>query len=480
MNLPAWRKWAILILVSCYGCTAVVLASGLGPIYPMVKATYPDTGTKTNDLLTYPTLLMGLGNVISMPVAMAAGRRVVFLSSMVILIAGGLWCSLSTSLDSHIAGRAVMSLAAGQSEALAPLMVQEIFFLHEKGRKLGWFIFIQNITSGAFFIMSTYLVAAFGWKWWYGLFTIMNAVLLIFSVVFVSETCYRGREDRSHAPTPENGNRTCDEKREETLATTKSRPVLDPVTYGPRTWRGDLSLLIREKRWSILPTFYKQVLQGLCVPSILWLLLLNGAFLGIYIFEASTFAGLLLAPPYAISFEALGYVQAGQIVVCLIFLPLLGYGSDLVIRIMSRRNGGNYRPEYRLIMLGIPSAVGLLSAIIYGQVGSHPTSWSIAAPIVTYNASFFAFLGANVVGITYAIDSFPSRAEAFLVVICAGRGIMSFGLSYATLPSIQAIGYDGALNIQGGIAGGLALLAVVFYIVGPRLRARTNKVLGIE
>ena len=446
----------------------------------MVKASYPDTGTKTNDLLTYPTLLMGLGNLISMPLAMAAGRRVVFLLSMVILIAGGLWCSLSTSLDSHIAGRAVMSLAAGQSEALAPLMVQEIFFLHEKGRKLGWFITIQNITSGAFFIMSTYLVAAYGWKWWYGLFTIMNAVLLVLSLVFVTETCYRGREDKSHAPTLDNGDQACDEKVGRPLATTKSRPVLDPVTYGPRTWKGDIRLLVREKRWSILPTFYKQVLQGLRVPSILWLLLLNGAYLGIYIFEAGTFAGLLLAPPYGLSFEALGYVQAGQIVVCLIFLPLLGYGSDLTIRIMSRRNGGKYKPEYRLIMLGIPSVVGLICAIIYGQVGSHPALWSIASPIVTYNASFFAFLGANVVGITYAVDSFPSRAEAFLVVICAGRGIMSFGLSYATLPSIEAIGYDGALNIQGGIAGGLSLLAVVLYFLGPRLRVRTNRALGIE
>lgn len=178
----------------------------------MVKASYPDKCNKTNDLLTYPTLLMGVGNLISMPVAMAAGRRIVFLTSMVILIVGGLWCALSSSLESHIAGRAIMSLAAGQSEALAPLKLQEIFFLHEKGRRLGWFITIQNITSGAFFIVSTYLVAAYGWKWWYGLFTIMNAVLFLLSIVFVSETCYRGREDKSHSPTLDNDDQRSDEK----------------------------------------------------------------------------------------------------------------------------------------------------------------------------------------------------------------------------------------------------------------------------
>lgn len=236
----------------------------------------------------------------------------------------------------------------------------------------------------------------------------------------------------------------------------------------------------RERDWTILLEFYKQLLQGLCVPPIVWLLLLNGAYLGIYIFEASTFSAVLLSPPYLLSFEALGYVQAGQIIVCLIFLPLLGYGSDLVIRVMSARNAGTYKPEYRLVMLLVPSVVGVISTIIYGQAGASPHDWSLAAPVITYNASFFAFLGANVVGITYAVDSFPMRAEAFLVVICAGRGIMSFGLSYATLPSIEAIGYDGALNIQGGISGALSLLAVVFYIWGPRIRAFAKKQMGIE
>jgi hypothetical protein len=462
----------------------VVLASGLGPIYSMVQASYPGAGNKTNDLLTYPTLLMGVGNLISMPMTMAIGRRPVFLFSMFVLILGGLWCSLSTSLNSHIAGRAIMSLAAGQSEALAPMIVQELAFLHEKGRKLGWFIFIQNITSGVFFIVSTYLVAAYGWKWWYGLFTILNAVLFALSIVFVTETSYGSRGGNMHSPTMHQGNqsdnRHGEPKQERIVATTNFRPALDLETFGPRTWRSDLRLMNRKKDWSILPTFYKEVLQGLCVPQILWLLLLNGAFLGIYIFEASTFSAILLSPPYLLSFEALGYVQAGQILVCLIFLPLLGYGSDLVIRMMSRRNKGDYKPEYRLLMLIIPAVVGVICAIIYGQVGAFPDEWSLAAPVITYNASFFAFLGANVVGITYAVDSFPTRAEAFLVVICAGRGIMSFGLSYATLPSIEAIGYDGALNVQGGISGGLSLLAILFYFIGSEIRVFAKKHMGIE
>ena len=66
---------------------------------------------------------MGIGNLIAMPLALTVGRRPVFLASILLLVVGGIWCACSKSLDSHIAGRDIMSLAAGQSEALAPMIV---------------------------------------------------------------------------------------------------------------------------------------------------------------------------------------------------------------------------------------------------------------------------------------------------------------------------------------------------------------------
>jgi len=161
----------------------------------MVVASYPGQEEKANDLMTYPTLFMGIGNLIAMPLAMTIGRRPVFLASMVILVAGGIWCTFSRSLNSHIAGRDVMSLAAGQSEALAPMIVQEIFFLHERGTKLAWFIFIECTGTGVFFIVSTYMTAAWGWRWWYAFFSIMNGVILLLSLIFISETLYNRPED---------------------------------------------------------------------------------------------------------------------------------------------------------------------------------------------------------------------------------------------------------------------------------------------
>lgn len=350
----------------------------MGSIFSVVEASYPGQEAKANDLMTYPTLFMGIGNLIAMPWAFTIGRRPVFLASILLLLAGGVWCQCSTSLESHIAGRIIMSLAAGQSEALAPLIIQEIHFVHER-----------------------------------------SAV-----------------EEQ----------------------------------YEPRCWRNDIQLFVSNPKFSDIPTFYKHVFQGLFIPTTVWLLLLNGANLGTYVFEASTFASILMAPPYNFSFDALGYVQAGQIVCCLVFLPLLGYGSDMVIRVFSCRNNGIYKPEYRLPVIAIPAIVGIICGIIYGRAGARPESWSVASIVIGYNASYFAFLGANIVGITYAVDSFPFRAAPFLVVICAGRGFISFGLSYATLPAVATLGYDGTMIVEEVICAVLALFAIPMYFLGPRIR----------
>ncbi|KAH0344086.1 hypothetical protein KCU83_g8505, partial [Aureobasidium melanogenum] len=433
LNLPPWRKWAILVIVSAFSCSAAVLASGLGPIFPMIVRDYPGQELKANDLQTYPTLFMGIGNMLSLPITNVVGRRSIFLASIILLIVGGIWCAYSQSLESHIAGRMVMSLAAGQSEALSPMI----------------------------------LVSAWGRRWWYGFFTIFNAVVFFLALPLASETLWIRPDAATEGVT---GVDTGIDLNELTRVTTAHGNIIRPEIYGPPTWRSDLKLFTKGSSWDTVPVFYLDLLKGFCHPTLFWLLVLNGAYLGLYIFQASTFAGVLLKPPYSMTFNNLGYVQGAQILVCIGFLPLLGYGSDLVIKFMSQRNNGTYKPEYRLLLLIIPGISTLICAIIYGQAAQYPAEWNRLAVAFPYNFIFFGFLGANIVGITYGIDSFPLKAAPVLVVICAGRGLISFGLSYAVLPSIAALGYDGIMNILGGLTAGITVLAIPIYFFGPYLR----------
>jgi hypothetical protein len=314
--------------------------------------------------------------------------------------------------------------------------VQEIHFLHERGRKLAWFIFIQNVSNCVFFITSTYMTSAWGWRWWYGFFTIFSGVILAFSYVFVSETEFDRPSDAStgqvHLDFNDKGELEDGGNVHKLVqVTTRHGTVLEPERYGARTWKRDLRLINIKPRWHLVLPHYKHIAQGLCIPTIFWLLIVNGAWLGMYVFTAGTFATILVPPPYGFAFNSLGYVQAGQIVCFMIFLPLAGYGSDWLIKRLSMRNDGVFKPEYRLIGLALPAVVGVISAVVYGQAAQRPAEWHWSAIVVPYNAVNFAFNCVNLVGITYAVESFPQRAASLLVVICAGRGIISFGLDTA-------------------------------------------------
>lgn len=162
--------------------------------------------------------------------------------------------------------------------------------------------------------------------------------------------------------------------------------------------------------------------------------------------------------------------MAGQIVVSFVALPVLGAGSDFLVRYLSKRNGGIHRPEYRLVPLIFPIIVGVLSAILYGQAAAHPDKIHWFAVVFSINAYYFAFVGANQCGIVYSLDAYPTRSGAALVVICAMRGVLSFGTSYGVTPFIELWGYDGAYLVYGILTGVLGALGIVVYFLSERIR----------
>lgn len=333
------------------------------------------------------------------------------------------------------------------------MIIQEIHFLHERSRRLSWFIAIQNFGVAAFFIATQYLVAAYGWRWWYGLFAIVNGLIFILSALFLAESAF----DRT--------------------GMVGERKTVKTHSVTGQRWSDGLKVIAVKPRLDKIPTFYIHLLQGLAMPTVMWALLLNGIYLGLYVFGAATFAPVLIAE-YRFSFTNLAFVQAAQIIVCLLFLPLLGYGGDYLIKVLARRNNSFYKPEYRLFPLAVAGVAGVICAILYGQAAKGGWHWWDVA--ITYNGGYFAFLGANIVGLTYTVDSFPTRAGPLLVLLCAGRGFISFGLSYSTLPAVKTLGYHGTSLVYGVLCGVFALAGIAVYILGPRLRVWSGKVLRIN
>lgn len=331
---------------------------------------------------------------------------------------------------------------------------------------------MQSIGTAALVISTSYLVADLGWRWWYGVFGIISGVILVLSFLFVPETRYTRPTDAFEGAVHIHQQGQADRL---LRVTTQHGVELDLVRYKPRSFRNDLKIFHGPTDWKAGWDCVVQMLQCCLFPNILWVVLMNSAALGIYVVVVTQFAGILVSPLYNLPYTSLGFVQGGQIVVSLIMVPLFGYGGDFLTRALAKRNGGVAEPETRLIPMVIPIIVVIVSTVIFGLAGSNPSSWSVWAVIVTFNAEFFGFICIVLLGYTYCLDAYAERAAPILVLICAVRGFISFGISFGITKFVTVEGYESALNICAIVMGAVSAFGIPVYFLGKRIRKATMK-----
>lgn len=88
-------------------------------------------------LASVPLLVNGLSSYLLVPLSIAIGRRPVLLLSGFLAWTGGLWASFSQGLPSHLAARCFQGFGAGAVEALIPLIIQDMMFIHQRNKAIA-------------------------------------------------------------------------------------------------------------------------------------------------------------------------------------------------------------------------------------------------------------------------------------------------------------------------------------------------------
>lgn len=101
-------------------------------------------------------------------------------------------------------------------------------------------------------------------------------------------------------------------------------------------------------------------------PAVLWSTVVYSFSVGWLILLSETMAHIYQNHPYDFSRLATGLVYISPFIGGIIGTAVAGKVSDAIVRAMSRRNGGVYEPEFRLVM-GIPvaiaTAIGLMGYV---------------------------------------------------------------------------------------------------------------------
>ncbi|KAH7150335.1 major facilitator superfamily domain-containing protein [Dactylonectria estremocensis] len=477
LNFKTWEKWGVIITCCWFSVMSLALAGGLGAILNVFFALYSPQGYKPGDivfLLTLPSLCIGLGNFIILPVSLAYGRRPVFLISTVILLAATIGAACQNSYEGHLASRIIQGLATGASESLLPLMLTEVTFLHERGRVFGLYWTIQNILSSSLNLASSYEAAALGWRWYYWVFVIAIAVGLLFAILF-------GFETRFARPAVNLDGRvimTDDFGVTHIIPDDEAQEYLEQHGLERQTDEDDVpkkSYAQMLKPWSephptpgkMIVLSWLRMAQSMTSPAILYVVLASSITLGCVVGASLTYDTVL--QQYGWQAQDIGLINMGGVVGGLLgaaYCTLLG---EPFVLWMAKRNHGIHKPEHRLVVLVFPAILGFAMLILYGFMATAAfegggSSWGIVVSWTLFQMTFTSVL---IVTTTFASEASPKHPGPALVMVVGTKNIVSFGVAFGMTPMVAQGGYTWTFGVLAGIFGAIFVLGVPVYILNP-------------
>lgn len=308
---------------------------------------------------------------------------------------GGLWAGFSTSLNTHIAARCLQGIGAGAVEALIPLVIQDIVFIHQRNRAMSAIWSTQGLIIVSIGISSPVIVVTLGWRYIYYITSALAIVAWFALFAFLPESRWK------RSPEELNG------KEVYPLRLAETRPRVDH-RMPPRTLWTEIGIFTngfenKEAGKSMLDTA-----RTMFFPNILWVIAVNSILISINNAASQTGSAVLIAAHW--KFKLLGLAVV-PIVISTPFVWLLGgFVADKVSNTVAKRNGGRREPEAHLLNLILPLALAIVGTMMFGYAGQHVLTahWSILLIGIFFIA--LGFLTSNTVFSVYIVESYPQWA----------------------------------------------------------------------
>lgn len=488
LNWSLWKK-EMIIAILCLGAMLYAGTNG-----PFLNASYFEISQRINTSITTVVLASGynllaagcIGPFVS-GFGRKYGKRPVFLFSALICIVGTAVGEAKISYEYLLAARIIQGFSTSAFESLIISTVGDIYYVHQRGLRIAVINFILNSASSLSSIICGQVFQNLGWLWLFHLFQIFCVLQFVLMFLFCPETTYMrdaryetdlNRDDNleelaavekgfaAHDEHPVDG---AAEERGPTAASKVTPPMHHQSPPQKKTFVQELAVYTGvyspDPLWKFLFGPFITLLNPAACYAILGSGLLNSWYVG----SAIILAGIFSGPPWTFDAAQIGYLGAGPFVGGAVGSLFCALAGDRVIKIMTRRNGGIYEPEFRLVFMlpaGIACGIGMF---LFGY------TLSIGAA-----AEVCAFLqGVMMVGVligifstlSYGLDSFRAQSNEIFVMNMLFKNFMFYGLSNFANDWVAAKGPTEIMYVFGGTSIFISLLALPVYIWGKRMRA---------
>ncbi|KAI1809346.1 putative MFS transporter [Poronia punctata] len=468
LQWPNFKKTMILIICSFYSFLANAALIGPSPYINIWAEEFDISQTDASQLVSYPNLAFGFGSLIFVPLYLKIGRRPVLLISLVVFCVGVIASSQCTTYGGLMAARIIHGLGSSVCEALPVQLVNDIFFLHERGERIGYYTVCLCLGTFASLPAGYILAGGYGWQLFFYVEFAFGAALLILAFFFVEETSY-DREAAVLGSTPPSNSENDAEKTSDAMVEQASTNLPGSATPPRKSLLETLSLWGRIDH--DVPFFLTMTrsFTYFLVPQALWVIASFGINIGLLALAYSyTFPILITSPPYNWTVTNSGLFAVAAIVGYALAIPFTS-SSDRLAAYLTKRNNGIREAEMRLGVMLPAMVIGPAGIILYGFTAEKSLHWALyyVGGVMSYFAAYFYFTFT----LAYAVDSYQSNSSEMLIAMNLGKQAISFGFGLKLLTWVMESGY---IVVVSGIFGGVLLannlLLLVFMVWGKRIR----------
>ncbi|KAK2017442.1 major facilitator superfamily transporter [Colletotrichum eremochloae] len=492
LNLPAWRKWTAIGALCFFGALALsaeIVIGGLLPVFILeysgvdphilndidFKAQSGGSGLNINPLsvvppgvvpvsleevsmlATIPLIANGIASYFLVPTSIWIGRRPVLIFAATAAWAGGLFAAFSTSLHQHLLARAFMGLGAGAVEALIPLIVQDLVFIHQRNKAMSAVISSQGIIIIALGVLAPWVSSNYTWRWMYYITSGLGIAAWGLVIAFLPETRW------SRSPEELSGQTVYP------LKPGQDRPELDYVAYTPRTLWTNIGIFQNGFEFKRAIMSVLDALRSTYFPAVIWAVLLNTS--GIVMNQASA-----QITPFALLAQGWQFQWTG-LTVLPTFLASGGvyvFGgpvADKISNAVTKWQGGSREPEHHLANLIFPLVCGVAGCFLFGTAGEQNLHWAVL--LVGSLLIIFAFLTFMTILNVFIVESYPQWAGPVLVNVSSLRIVIAFFIASKATVWIAEKGPAATFALYAEAIIVLSLGLPVFYFWGKKLRQWT-------
>jgi hypothetical protein len=208
-------------------------------------------------------------------------------------------------------------------------------------------------------------------------------------------------------------------------------------------------------------------------PAVLWSAIVYACSVGWLIVLSESVTHLYRTPDsYNFSALSTGLIYISPFIGGILGTAVAGKASDVIVKAMSKRNGGLYEPEFRLVMvipITITTVIGLMGI---GWSDSVHDNWIV--PTFFFGVISFGCSLGSTTAITFCVDSYRQYAGEALVTLNFSKNIFH-GLAFSLFfPGwLTSKGSKSVFIWVGVIQLAVMSLTIPMYIFGKRARMWT-------